>query len=344
MFAHPRTLSALLLVSAVACQGLWDGLTRPNDKNCIPNPALCIAPQSCNQSTGECEDPSSPEVVWAVGTGGRVLRRRPEGTWGVVTGANAPTAAQTIYGVWGTSAEDVWMVGSKGARWHYVAGTWTVTTDGFAQDLYAIWGSDANNLWAVGGLGTFIKYDGTSWSAPTNSTCSPSDLLAGVWGTQGGTVWAVGRSQSSICAWTGTTTRSESCDGYSGGFSAVFGGSASEVWAAGNSTSVCHRKDGVWRVYSPSGSGQYRGIWGTSATDLWFASQTKADHWDGAWSAAVFTVPIVPINAISGNRAGKFWMVGTEGIAVRWDGAPPLVMELGPTPTVGNLNGVWAVP
>ena len=48
--------------------------------------------------------------------------------------------------------------------------TWSSLTTNTTQTLYGLWGSGANDLFAVGTGGTILHYDGTAWSEMTSGT------------------------------------------------------------------------------------------------------------------------------------------------------------------------------
>jgi len=67
--------------------------------------------------------------------------------------------------VWGSSANDIFAVGSGGTILHYNGSNWSAMTSGTIQGLNAVWGSSANDIFAVGSGGTILHY--TSQLTPT---------------------------------------------------------------------------------------------------------------------------------------------------------------------------------
>src|SRR5207237_7668252 len=86
---------------------------------------------------------------------------------------------QNLYSVWGTSASDVWAVGSNGTILHYNGTTWSSVASGTTNTLVGIWGSSATDVWAVGGSFTILHYNGISWSGGSSGISSTS--LTSVW-------------------------------------------------------------------------------------------------------------------------------------------------------------------
>ena len=102
--------------------------------------------------------------VFMGGLDGLILRYR-DGTFErMQTPGNA-----TVYGIWGTSENDLWAVGgnvSAGAfAWRYDGSSWT-DAEGFppvlvqSASLFKVWGSAADDVWLVGTGGVILHYDG----------------------------------------------------------------------------------------------------------------------------------------------------------------------------------------
>jgi len=115
-----------------------------------------------------------------------------------------------LYGVWGTSASDVFAVGVQGVILHYDGSTWSTmasfATCGCWDDLHAphgyedmsgclfgVWGSAWNDVYAVGWKdgtgGIILHYDGSIWST---SFGIENVILRDVWGGSSSDVFAVG--------------------------------------------------------------------------------------------------------------------------------------------------------
>ena len=62
----------------------------------------------------------------------------------------ADTMGPYVYGLWGSSANDVWAVGQFGLIEHWDGSGWSTVPSGKSENLKAVWGSSANDVWAVG--------------------------------------------------------------------------------------------------------------------------------------------------------------------------------------------------
>ena len=87
---------------------------------------------------------SSPQDVFTVGAGGRVLRY--DGTqW--ITQRSGTT--HTLQGIWGSGPNDVFAVGREGTILHYDGTSWKAQASGTKLALAAVWGSGPANVLAL---------------------------------------------------------------------------------------------------------------------------------------------------------------------------------------------------
>jgi hypothetical protein len=88
-----------------------------------------------------------------------------------------------LYAVWGTSDHDVFAVGDYASVMHYDGTTWTLQIapgeGGSPWEFDGVWGSSASDVFTVGQGGAIWHYDGTRW---TEQTRIATDFLWSVWG------------------------------------------------------------------------------------------------------------------------------------------------------------------
>jgi len=94
-----------------------------------------------------------------------------------------------LYGVWGSSASNVFAVGGKGTILHYDGHTWSKMNSGTTAALSDVWGTSASDIFALGDRGTILHYGGSTWSEMRSGTRA---WLYGVWGSSASDVFAVG--------------------------------------------------------------------------------------------------------------------------------------------------------
>jgi len=105
-------------------------------------------------------------------------------------------ATAILRGIWGSSANDVWVVGDTGTIRHFGpnATEAEIVESRTRSNLNAVWGSGPNDIWIVGDNGTILHFDGTSWSESVAafSVGQKKPHLYGVWGSGSDDVWIVG--------------------------------------------------------------------------------------------------------------------------------------------------------
>ena len=157
-------------------------------------------------------------------------------------------AADTVFGVWAASADDVWAVGGRAGRygflWHFDGTSWTsvslpddtrLNAAGELPALFKVWGRASNDVYAVGSDGYMLHYDGAAWSIiPTETT----ETLFTVHGN-GDEVLAVG-AQGSVLDAAGHKVGPEGTPLLQG----VHVTAAGEAWLTGANGAVYRRAKG----------------------------------------------------------------------------------------------------
>lgn len=114
---------------------------------------------------------ASPDDLWAVGGTGQsgdlpVLIHYDGSSWSTATIPTLQKAkVQAFFKVWGTDANNVYVVGQRGVVLHHDGSAWTEELVGASDDLISIWGTGPDQVVAVGGRGNGIvsRFDGASW-------------------------------------------------------------------------------------------------------------------------------------------------------------------------------------
>jgi len=140
---------------------------------------------------------SAPDDLWAVGGSGRAdsvatLLHYDGATW---TSVEVPPLQRAnvfaFFKVFGTSADNAYVVGQRGAVLHFDGETWSEELVGASDDLVSIWGTGPDNLVAVGGRanGIISIWNGSEWRT---ESLAPIPGLNGIWMQEPGVVHAVG--------------------------------------------------------------------------------------------------------------------------------------------------------
>jgi hypothetical protein len=131
--------------------------------------------------------------VWLVGEQGAALH------WdgAQLTTTTTPTT-DTLYGVWGAAANDVWAVGGQpggvsATVLHWDGSAWSKVDPGltFTGAYFKVWGASANCVYLVGESATIARFDGMKWS-PMQSGAPANQTLLTVTGRACDDAWVVG--------------------------------------------------------------------------------------------------------------------------------------------------------
>jgi hypothetical protein len=233
-----------------------------------------------------------------------------------------------LHGLWGTSPDNLWVLGWNGAIYHWDGERWSASHTAEGR-VNALWGSAADSLWAVGDAGVILRWNGRAWARVASGT----ELdLHDVFGASADDVWAVGGNSTGegvILRWEGRS--------WATAFDAA-GPTPRAVWASGPRDAWALLEGGLlhWDGTRWSGSdpparafprpGEARepifsSLWGTSRDDLWIAG----DHgyvarWDGRIWMEVTTGVAADLSVVRG-LGREVWIAGARGTVARWDGS-----------------------
>lgn len=169
---------------------------------------------------------------------------------------SASEGTAIVYGLWGSSADDLWLIGDNRAERAWQPGltmhgvrqekglVWTEVDSRASVVLRGIWGSSKDDVWTVGDQGTIRRFgpNATEWEVVASPT---RETLHAVWGSSATDVWAVGEA-GTILHWDGTT------------------------WST--STAALSNDSKKPNLY---------GVWGSGPTDVWIVGEGIALHYTG---------------------------------------------------------------
>ena len=215
-----------------------------------------------------------------------------------------------LLSVWGTSATDVWTVGSDAADGkgplvlHFDGTAWTRHDTGVTGDLWWVFGFKDGAVYLGGEGGLMLRYEaGTFTRMPTPGTA----VVSGIWGASPEDVWAVGAESGGAKGAFAWRLRPSTPLGMNG------------VWeSAPGFPAALADTDALWKV------------WGRSATDVWLVgSAGKVLHWDGmaftqgsaGTGEALFTVHANSRGFVAVGGFGTGKLVENDGAG--WTNASP---------------------
>ena len=140
---------------------------------------------------------SAANDLWAVGGSGRpdavaTLLHYDGIAWAeVALPPITPSSVFALFKVFGTSAENVYVVGQRGVVLHWNGQNWQEEDAGTSEDLVSIWGTGPDHLVAVGGRanGIVSTWNGSAWKTVS---LAPLPGLNGIWMNKPGVAHAVG--------------------------------------------------------------------------------------------------------------------------------------------------------
>lgn len=179
---------------------------------------------------------------------------------------------------------------------------WQLVMSGQPGALLSIWGTAADDVWVVGadardGAGPLVlRYDGAAWSRlPTGQT--------------EGDLW-----------W-------------------VYGFEGGPVYLGGSGGVILRYDAGAFTRMTTPGTDTVFGLWGPSASEMWavggaadksgFAWRLQGDAWEAEPSLPADVAADAAIWKVFGRSADDAWMVGSNGVSFRWDGAALSQAETG---------------
>lgn len=107
---------ALATSAGTGCSALQDFFSGENPRNCLVNPEACGAGEQCNPTIQACEKATPPDG--SISDAGMQDAAAGDGSSsgsGPCTWKTVPSStAADLYGLWGSSATDVWAGGTNG--------------------------------------------------------------------------------------------------------------------------------------------------------------------------------------------------------------------------------------
>lgn len=256
-------------------------------------------------------------------------------------------AGTSLYSVWGSGPNDVFVVGTGGRIAHY-NGTWSSMNSGTTEDLRSVWGTASNNVYAVGGRGTILHFNGAAWSVSDDTLTV--DPYVSIWGSGPSDIYVSGGSIMAHfdgTAWSSTPFRINNMNIT---LSGLWGTASNNIYGVDGSTStdaVISRYDGTgWSRMSSGVSTALAAVWGSGPNDIWaVGTHGVMTHFNGsAWSAQTSPVSYW-LNALWGTASNNVYAVGgyasnpPGGKILHYDGAS--WSQIWNDQASGNLYGVW---
>jgi hypothetical protein len=246
-----------------------------------------------------------------------------------------------LLAVWGSSAKDVWAVGSDGTIVHFDGQALSLVPSGVTSTLQAVHGTGPNDVWMAGDDGRALHWDG---HALTQAPIARDTTLLGEWARRPSDVWQVGIGIGDevgvVCHWDGKAWRDDPVPG-SASLWEVWGVN-DELWLVGSSSKhlglVEHVRGKQSDEIAFSGT-TLRGVWGSAPNDVWVLPYNgPAQRWNGsAWSTPPWAA-CPGMLGLWGSGRNDVWAVGLSGAIAHFDGK---AWSRAVSPTSDGLWSVW---
>jgi hypothetical protein len=202
----------------------------------------------------------APDDVYAVGDQSTVLHYDGK-LW---SGVPLPPSTASFAGVWASSAKDVFVVGDQGTVLRYDGVAWSQQLSGTDLPLRAVSGTGPKDVFAAGD-GVTLHYDGSNWSQ------LPSANVQSVWAVDSNNVFMVtqgGIGHFDGAAWSEIYSAPVLPPPNGGlvGYSAIWGSSASDIWAVGTGGAITHFDGATFDTALDVNSALYS-VWGNSPSE-----------------------------------------------------------------------------
>lgn len=336
---YPASVLALglaaLVVGSASCAESNDQNSTPPDASTIPDPSSADAGASPDASVdidAACAD---------AGDGGcttQVLTCDEADFCAVPTNTDDRYA---LTGVWGSSANDVWAVGSAGTIVHWDGSAWSLIPSGRKDTLFSVWGSSANDVWISSSRSVILHSAGLQGGTASFTLEEPLDpddptnwmgiSATKVWGTSASNVFVAGPAGY---AWPPNSLWRRRVG---------FGGDPGADYIWDGASTFCQD----YSVACPD----VNSVWGTSENDLWVASNDgKIIHSNGPvgnggsyeqWTTLKTTLTTKNLLGVWGTSASDVWFVGDEGTIRHWSNDPTQRFEIVESNTTEKLRAVW---
>jgi hypothetical protein len=126
--------------------------------------------------------------------------------------------------------------------------------------------------------------------------------------------------------------------------SAVWGTSATNVFAVGDFGTILHYDGGRWSAMNSGTTNWLHGVWGTSASNVFAVGEGGTIlHYNGSSWSAMNSGTTSFLFGVWGTSAADIYAVGYGGMILHYNGSTWSVMNSGTTASLWGVWGTWAV-
>jgi len=268
------------------------------------------------------------------------------------------TLDRSVLCAWGTSSNDVWMVGGSlgvgdagSLLLHWDGRAFTEVRTGEEHTLWWIWGTpDAQAMWMVGEAGTVVRRAG---GAVERLPTVVNTTLFGVWGSGPEDVWIVGGDpgpeggeKDVLLHWDGRSLARQPLPERGATLLKIWGAGPDDIWVGGEGGTLWHRGPSGWEDRSAEVETFYNlnSVHGCSSDEVYAVGGKVIFRWDGtSWSHVTEAEDLVS-GSVVGVSCGptSVAVVGAGGLKLRLDKASGRWFdETTEEPWNTDFHGAW---
>jgi hypothetical protein len=242
-----------------------------------------------------------------------------------------PSPVADARAVWAASP-GVAFVGDEGGAVHMVDSVATPLGSARGTPIRVLFGYAPDDLYAGDAAGAVLHWNGAQWSTVAQIGSQP---IVAMWGPAPGELWVVGSAYAHLRG--GSWTVLDDDDALATNVIGVWGSSAQDVWAVTDSLRLKQFDGAGWREHWDSPV-PFEGIWGTSASDLHVCGgQGTVQRFDGNHWATDRLAGWQACRSMDGPSA-TLAVASTGGaFAYLFDGSDWVRTSTG----VGMAGGIW---
>jgi hypothetical protein len=177
-----------------------------------------------------------------------------------------------------------------------------------------VWAFAPDDVWVGGSL--VLHWDGSNFTPRP----PPRTTALQFWGRAPNDLWAV--DGSGVIRWQGSAWTDVPFGSVtvSGGVQAIFGLSATDVWAGGGiNGEMLHWNGTGWTKYITQVV-EVKSIWGAATDDVYVVGEFGVSHWDGRTFTEVTLPNAAKPDVVWGFNAHDIWAVGSFETLLHYDG------------------------
>jgi hypothetical protein len=286
---------------------------------------------------------SSATDVYAVGASGTILRFNGT-SWAAMTSPTTAVGFGTIWGTSATNIIIASNTNSDFVYQWTGGPSWTPINSGLTNmQIYGLWGSSRNDVFAVGltnatsSGGTIAYYNGSVWTRI--ATGVTTSHLESVWGTGPDSLFAVGTGTNggTVMRWSGSMwLPMKGANVFS---TSLWGTSETDVFAANSSAGMEHYDGTAWTTMTIGATDVLNEVWGTGATDVFTVGRGGAIYrYNGSTWSPMTSNTTNELYAVWGTGPNDVFAGGDFGTMIHWNGSLWASMTI---PSGMHVRGIW---